>query len=1677
MIRKCLSWVRDLTQSVLGPAQTPQPLEIEACWLEDRLLYSATALPVDLINADAAGLGYEVTQAEIDALMNCVDAELSGGNAASSVDADTDLLSPASNEAIALHALPDANLQQPDVGSSDESTSARMEVAFVDSGLDNLQDLLDQLQATYDNQDTTLEVVLIDRQTSGVEQITSFLAAAEHDYSSIHLVTHGSSGQFQLGSDWINVETLDSYSPQLAMWQSSLTDDADLLVYGCQVASTDDGQQLGMELAQLLDVDVAMSTDATGAGALGADWDLEFQTGVIETQSQVVVESPDEWQGKLATYTVTNTNNSGAGSLRQAIIDANNNAGADTINFSISSGVQTITITSLLPSITGQVTIDGTTQTGFAGTPLIVITGGGTVSDGFQLYTGSDNSTIKGLVIRSFTQDGIDIASSNGNTIVGNYIGIAQSGLSSSGNQQGVNIWAASNNVIGGSTAAERNIISGNSATGVWIGGGGTGNQVRGNYIGTNYLGTGSLQNGSVGVYIDSANNTIGGTTSGYGNVISGNTGATGVSLTSQATGSVVQGNIIGLNASGSAALANTTGMSVAASNVTIGGTTAAARNIISGNSGTAITVSGSGNTFQGNYIGVDTTGLVKIANGNYGIDLTPTATNTTIGGATSGARNIISGNGNAGVLFQSGSSGSVLGNYLGVDATGATSIAGNGAAVYIATSNVKVGGVNAGEGNIISGSNTDGVLLTGTTTGNSILGNSIFGNSGQAIDLNDDGVTLNDLADGDTGPNSYQNFPVLKTATTTNGNTTITGKLNSTANTTYRIEFFSNAYGTADTTGYGEARTYLGSSSVTTDANGNATINATLNGVSLITGSTVTATATVDLSGGVFGSTSEFGGNIMANQANLMITGTYTGNGLDNRAFTGLGFRPEAVIVIHGASTQAGVLRTSSMAGDASKLMIGATGLTANLIQSLDGEGFTLGNDAAVNTNAQVYHWIAFGAGDNIDVGSYTGNGTSQTIAGVGFQAELTYLASAGTAVAGYNSSLSVTNTNVFSNSSTVTTGVTGYTSDGFTVGASVIANQSSTAIHYIAFNQDANYFVQGTYTGNATDNRNITGLGFEPEFMTVRRVGGTSYTPFKTESTGYNTDGTIYADATGNYTNSIQALQTDGFQVGGDAEVNGSGVTFAYHAFKQRDAALVVDTTSDSTTGSDTTSINALRASRGADGKISLREAIAATNATRNVNGTPNEIDFAISGSGVRTITIGTTGLAAITDAVVIDAWTQSGWNNSPLIELDGGNSGTLKDGFQLASGSSGSTIRGFIINRFTGDGIEVNSSNNNVIEGNWIGLSNTGTSASANALRGIHAINSTGLTIGGTTTASRNVISGNTQQGIYFDNVDNSFIYGNYIGTNAAGTGDVNGSSGNSAQSGFVLLNGSSGNTIGGTTSAHRNVVSGNNHYGIEIQSLTSINNIAQGNYIGTDASGLVALGNVGGGFSFWGSGTGNVLGGNASGAGNVIAGNTGNNVLVGSGASGSTIQGNYIGLGSNGSTGLSSSAYGIYVQGSAINTLIGTNADGTNDTNERNIISGNTDGIFITDVGTTGTVVAGNYIGTNAAGTAAVGNSGDGVRIVGGATSTTIGGSTSTRRNVISGNSGDGIQIDGETTDGNTIQNNYIGCECIRHWSARKWRLWYLHHQRGRQYGHRRREHGQCHRWQHTERYRH
>ncbi len=480
---------------------------------------------------------------------------------------------------------------------------------------------------------------------------------------------------------------------------------------------------------------------------------------------------------------------------------------------------------------------------------------------------------------------------------------------------------------------------------------------------------------------------------------------------------------------------------------------------------------------------------------------------------------------------------------------------------------------------------------------------------------------------------------------------------------------------------------------------------------------------------------------------------------------------------------------------------------------------------------------------------------------------------------------------------------------------------------------------------------------------------------------------------------------------------------------AVSSTQAAIVVDTTADVVDG-DVATLSRLLANRGADGFVSLREAITAANNTPN-GSQPDLIGFNLVGSGVQTINI-LTALPTITNPVVIDGWSEPDYAGSPVVEINGGNLGSSVPGFVLDSASSGSTIRGLTINRFTSHGIDILNSGNHTIQGNWIGLDSTGNAAAGNGDNGIIGSNSSGNLIGGTTAAQRNVISGSTRRGMELFNTTNTVVSGNFIGTNASGTGDVNGSSSNNQQSGVAFFGTSSGNTVGGTSAAARNVISANNWFGVEFLTGSNGNTVA-GNYIGTDVTGQIALGNSIGGVSMWSGSPGNTIGGSTVGARNVIAsGNVG--VLIADGSSNNTVQGNYIGLAADGS-GLLGNQTGVYLHNGISTTpvtgnLIGTDGDGNNDAFERNVISGNSIGIMFEDAEVTANTIAGNYIGTDAGGTLNRGNTGSGVRFRNGATSNTVGGTGSADGNLIAHNGSDGIEVENAAITSATFLGNRI-----------------------------------------------
>ena len=437
-----------------------------------------------------------------------------------------------------------------------------------------------------------------------------------------------------------------------------------------------------------------------------------------------------------AVFMVTTLADSGAGSLRQAMLDANGNPGLDTIVFNLSgTGPFTITPGSALPPITDPVAMDGATQPGYAGTPLIEINGSRLAAgtDGLLIWAGG--STVRGLAINLCPRDAIRMESLGTNVIQGNFLGTDPSGtLARPNGEGGVMINGSPGNLIGGTTASARNLISGGNQNGIYLlSWTAAGNVISGNYIGTSVTGLKSLGNVFNGLEISAApGNIIGGTNPGAGNVISGN-GESGIYLlTSGATGNLIQGNTIGLNVNGTAAVSNSADgvtLNGVAGN-TVGGTGAGARNIISGNGGAGVdilTAGAANNTIQGNYIGTDLAGKLPIPNQANGVIINGVPGNT-IGGTNPGAGNLISGNQQNGILIvYAGASGNLVqGNFVGVDATGSNGLPNSydGLTIDGAADNL-VGGANGG--NVISGNSGNGVLLVDSGGGaNSVQGNLI---------------------------------------------------------------------------------------------------------------------------------------------------------------------------------------------------------------------------------------------------------------------------------------------------------------------------------------------------------------------------------------------------------------------------------------------------------------------------------------------------------------------------------------------------------------------------------------------------------------------------------------------------------------------------------------------------------------------------------------------------------------------------------------------------------------------------------------------------------------------------------------------------------------------------------------------------------------------------------------
>ena len=697
------------------------------------------------------------------------------------------------------------------------------------------------------------------------------------------------------------------------------------------------------------------------------------------------------------TNVVTNTADVGPGSLRAALYYVTDHPGS-AVTFNIptsdpgySNGVYNIHLTGMLPPLVSNgMEVDGSTQPGFAGKPLIVLDGSQIIPETFTpgdtgLLVYSSSNQVKDISFSGFIWNGLTFtyADASNNVVSGCWIGVDSTGTNPVPNAyQGILVTSGSgHNTFGGQTASSRNVISGNSQYGIYIGGTNTdGNVIEGNYIGTDPSGRIRVPNGLSGVFIGggtlgnnigepavvAARNVISGNsqygvwvsdTNTTGNVVVGNyigTDATGSNaipnqlsgvfmgggsannlvfknvlsgndgygvFMTNTTDNGIWGNYIGLNAGGEIALGNTTsgiGIFSGAQGDVIGplnaisgneqygieiggpatvnnriygnyiGTDASGTNspgvqpigiglaggasgniigeggggnVLSGNTTYGVFISDPGtsnNVIQGNLIGADVTGTNALPNGGWGIGVWSGASGNTIGGTFAGAGNVISASTGAGYGIAIGGANSnvVEGNFIGTDISGKAAIPNGFAGVAVESGSVGnlIGETAAGAGNVIDYNYIGVAVYQSNTTNNAIRGNSIFANTGQGIDL--DGFPGNHVG-YESGPNDWQNYPVITNAFGYAGSTIVEGNFNSLPNETYYIDFYANTV--QGPYSYGEGQVYIGTVSVATSGTGNALFTYT-NTSANFAGQYISATATA-----ATGDSSEFAVDVLA--------------------------------------------------------------------------------------------------------------------------------------------------------------------------------------------------------------------------------------------------------------------------------------------------------------------------------------------------------------------------------------------------------------------------------------------------------------------------------------------------------------------------------------------------------------------------------------------------------------------------------------------------------------------------------------------------------------------------------------------------------------------------------------------------------------------------------------------
>ncbi|HEX3557712.1 MAG TPA: FG-GAP-like repeat-containing protein, partial [Pyrinomonadaceae bacterium] len=1190
--------------------------------------------------------------------------------------------------------------------------------------------------------------------------------------------------------------------------------------------------------------------------------------------------------------------------------EANAHAGTDAINFNIAgAGVHTISLASALPGITDPVTIDGYTQPGASANTLAVgddanllIEIDGTNLANVLNFIGG-GSTVRGLVINRYTSTNTAILfQTNGNDVVeGCFIGTDTTGtIDLNTGSDGVFI-STSNNRIGGTNPAQRNIISGNDTFGIEItGAGATGNQVKGNYIGTDATGTADLGNGSNGVHIFAApNNIVGGASVAERNVISGNDGSGVFIGNAGATGNIVRGNFIGTDATGASALGNTgNGVVInAASANEIGGTTTGAGNRIAFNGvgGVVVEASATNNavlgnaTFQNGGLGIDLGSDGVTANDANDADTGPNnlqnfpvlTSATKFGGSVRVQGNL---NSAASTVFRleffSNPACDAPGNGEGQAFLGSASVTtdagGNASFNVTLPSAVAAGEVVTATATDPSGNTSEfsaclPVTLSSSCGSVSFAAATNTGTGSQPVsvvvgDFNLDGkpdiAVSNALSDNESiflgdGAGNFSAATNFATGTTPHraavSDFNLDGKQDlavaDAGSNNVSVLLGDGAGGFSAATNFNVGTAPI--SVAVADFNGDGqpdivAANRDSNSVSVLLG---------DSAGNFLAATSF---NVGSSPQSVAV-GDFNGDGQPDIVAANFSSANVSVLLGNGAggfsaatNFNVGSNPLSVVVSDFNadgKQDLAVANQVSNNVSVLLGDGAG-GFSAATNFNAG-------NAPFDVKVGDFDGDGNQDlAVANQGANSVSVLLGD------GAGSFGAATNFGVGSNPRTIAVG--DFNGDGKPdlISANQFSDNISVLLGNCASASGSTFTVNSTGDGadnNPGDDTCNDGTGnctLRAAIMEANAHAGTDAINFNIAGAGVHT--ISLASALPGITDPVTI---DGYtQPGASRNTLDTG-----------DNAVVEIELDGTSAGATASGLSITGGSSTVRGLVINRFGSGAG---------PGGIGIELNSSGnvVEGCFIGTNASGTAAAANNFDAVAIGGTNN-----LVGGTTAGTRN---LLSGNG----RSGVLDNGGGTG------SNNVIRNNLIGTDANGTSAVANG-QGIIIFGTSGDTVGGNVAGQGNVISGNGLDGVSIDKAvnpaNNNSVLGNLVGTRADGTlALANGRHG-------IFLSNVSDNTVGGTTAAARNVISGNTQSGVFVEDTGgggATGNVISGNFIGTNLNGTAAVANGTNGISFTGASS-NAVGGIAAGASNTIAFNKQDGVSI-SGGSGNAVLSNSI-----------------------------------------------------------------------------------------------------------------------------------------------------------------------------------